>query len=40
VFETTEFFASFSVDDISVAKRFYADTLGLEVWEAEGDPEC
>jgi catechol 2,3-dioxygenase-like lactoylglutathione lyase family enzyme len=39
VFETTEFFASFSVDDLGVAKRFYADTLGLEVWETEAAPE-
>ena len=39
MFETTEFFASFSVDDLSVAKRFYGDTLGLDVWETDVGPE-
>jgi extradiol dioxygenase family protein len=27
----SEVFASFSVDDIGAAKRFYGDTLGLDV---------
>ncbi len=27
----TEFFASFSVDDLDAAQRFYAGTLGLDV---------
>ncbi len=35
MFEATEFFASFSVDDISVAKQFYAGTLGLDVGETD-----
>ena len=39
MFETTEFFASFSVDDLSVTKRFYGDTLGLDVWETDVGPE-
>ena len=29
-------FAGFSVDDIASARAFYADTLGLEVTEANG----
>lgn len=29
-------FSGFSVDDIPAAKRFYGDTLGLEVTEANG----
>ena len=36
---TTEFYASFSVDDIGVAKEFYAGTLGLEVWETDADSQ-
>lgn len=29
-------FAGFSVDDISAAKQYYEDTLGLEVTEQNG----
>ena len=39
MFEATEFFASFSVDDISVAKQFYAGTLGLDVGETDVGPQ-
>ena len=31
MFGTSELFASFSVDDIRAAKRFYGGTLGLDV---------
>ncbi|MBB5792020.1 VOC family protein [Jiangella mangrovi] len=36
MFEKTQAYSGFSVDDIPAAKRFYADTLGLEVSEANG----
>ncbi|SEF18498.1 VOC family protein [Jiangella alba] len=36
MFEKTKAFSGFSVDDIPAAKRFYAETLGLEVSEANG----
>ncbi len=36
MFETSKAFSGFSVDDIPVAKRFYGETLGLEVTEANG----
>ena len=32
----TKAFSGFSVDDIPAAKRFYGETLGLEVSEANG----
>lgn len=36
MFEKSEGFSGFSVDDISKAKEFYSKTLGLEVSEANG----
>jgi catechol 2,3-dioxygenase-like lactoylglutathione lyase family enzyme len=36
MFEHTKAFSGFSVDDIPAAKRFYGDTLGLEVTEDHG----
>jgi predicted enzyme related to lactoylglutathione lyase len=33
---TSKAFSGFSVNDIATAKAFYADTLGLEVGEANG----
>ena len=36
MFKDTQAFSSFSVDDISKAKEFYSQTLGLEVSEMEG----
>jgi predicted enzyme related to lactoylglutathione lyase len=33
MFKDTEAFSSFSVDDMEAAKRFYGETLGLEVSE-------
>ncbi|MGH2738191.1 MAG: VOC family protein, partial [Actinomycetota bacterium] len=36
MFGTTKAFSGFSVDDIPAAKRFYGETLGLEVSEADG----
>lgn len=36
MFETTKAFSGFSVDDIASAKRFYGETLGLRVSEANG----
>lgn len=36
MFAKTEAFSGFSVDDIPAAQRFYADTLGLTVTEANG----
>jgi catechol 2,3-dioxygenase-like lactoylglutathione lyase family enzyme len=36
MFEHTHAFSGFSVDDIPRAQRFYADTLGLRVSEANG----
>lgn len=33
MFQNTTAFFSFSVDDLSAAKRFYADTLGVKVEE-------
>ncbi|MBA3843158.1 MAG: VOC family protein [Actinobacteria bacterium] len=32
----THAFSGFSVDDVAAAKRFYAETLGLDVAEANG----
>lgn len=36
MFEHTKTFSGFSVDDIPAAKRFYTETLGLRVSEANG----
>ena len=36
MFENTRAFSGFSVDDIPTAKRFYSQTLGLKVSEANG----
>jgi catechol 2,3-dioxygenase-like lactoylglutathione lyase family enzyme len=36
MFKTTQAFSGFSVDDVQKAKKFYADTLGLEVSETHG----
>ena len=36
MFTTTKAFSGFAVDDIAAAKKFYADTLGLEVSEEYG----
>ncbi|MDX6638114.1 MAG: hypothetical protein QOJ01_1625 [Solirubrobacterales bacterium] len=36
MFENTKAFSGFSVDDIPTAKRFYSETLGLEVTEENG----
>ncbi|TDD66910.1 VOC family protein [Jiangella aurantiaca] len=36
MFEQTKAYSGFSVDDIPRAKQFYAETLGLEVSEANG----
>ncbi len=36
MFEHTKAFSGFSVDDIAAAKRFYGETLGLQVSEANG----
>jgi predicted enzyme related to lactoylglutathione lyase len=36
MFTTTKAFSGFSVDDIPAAKRFYGETLGLAVSEANG----
>ena len=36
MFKDTKAFSGFSVDDIAVAKEFYANTLGLDVGEANG----
>ena len=36
MFEKTKAFSGFAVDDIEAAKRFYGETLGLEVSEAHG----
>ena len=37
--DTTRTFASFSVDDLETARRFYGDTLGMRVSDAaEGGP--
>jgi catechol 2,3-dioxygenase-like lactoylglutathione lyase family enzyme len=33
VFKDTSTFSGFSVDDVAAAKRFYGETLGLEVTE-------
>ena len=35
MFKNSKAFSSFSVDDISKAKQFYGDTLGLEVSETK-----
>lgn len=35
MFRNTKAFSSFSVDDIAAAKRFYGETLGLDVSEEE-----
>lgn len=36
MFGTTKAFSGFSVDDIPAARRFYGETLGLEVSEQNG----
>jgi catechol 2,3-dioxygenase-like lactoylglutathione lyase family enzyme len=36
MFENSEAFSGFSVDDIPAAKRFYGETLGLRVTEDNG----
>jgi catechol 2,3-dioxygenase-like lactoylglutathione lyase family enzyme len=36
MFEHSKAFSGFSVDDIPAAKRFYGETLGLRVSEANG----
>ena len=36
MFKDTKAFSSFSVDDLQKAKRFYGQTLGLEVSDAYG----
>ena len=36
MFEHTKAFSGFSVDDIPRARRFYGDTLGLQVTEENG----
>jgi catechol 2,3-dioxygenase-like lactoylglutathione lyase family enzyme len=36
VFDSTRAFSSFAVDDIEAAKRFYGETLGLQISEQEG----
>jgi predicted enzyme related to lactoylglutathione lyase len=36
MFGKTRAFSGFSVDDVQTAKRFYSETLGLEVSEANG----
>jgi catechol 2,3-dioxygenase-like lactoylglutathione lyase family enzyme len=36
MFENTKAFSSFSVDDLTKARAFYGDTLGLEVTEDNG----
>jgi catechol-2,3-dioxygenase len=36
MFKDTKAFSSFSVDDLQQAKKFYSQTLGLEVSEAYG----
>ena len=36
MFENTKAFSGFSVDDVSAARRFYGETLGLNVSEANG----
>ena len=36
MFKDTKAFSSFSVDDVPAAKRFYADTLGVDVTDEMG----
>jgi catechol 2,3-dioxygenase-like lactoylglutathione lyase family enzyme len=36
MFTTTKAYSGFSVDDIAAAKRFYGETLGLDVSEDHG----
>jgi catechol 2,3-dioxygenase-like lactoylglutathione lyase family enzyme len=36
MFKDTKAFSGFSVDDVEAARRFYGDTLGLEVSEEMG----
>jgi len=36
MFANTKAFSGFSVDDVAVAKRFYGETLGLNVSEENG----
>jgi predicted enzyme related to lactoylglutathione lyase len=36
MFENTQAFSGFSVDDIPAAKQFYGETLGIKVSEANG----
>jgi predicted enzyme related to lactoylglutathione lyase len=37
MFKDTKAFSGFSVDDLDAAKRFYGETLGLEVSEMTGE---
>jgi catechol 2,3-dioxygenase-like lactoylglutathione lyase family enzyme len=37
MFKKTKAFSSFSVDDLDKAKRFYGETLGLDVVETLKD---
>jgi predicted enzyme related to lactoylglutathione lyase len=37
MFKDTKAFSSFSVDDVPAAKRFYGETLGVEVTDEMGD---
>ena len=39
MFGNTKAFSGFAVDDIETARQFYAETLGLEVTEAERDAD-
>ncbi|MGH8970960.1 MAG: VOC family protein [Actinomycetes bacterium] len=36
MFRDTKAFSGFSVDDVAKARRFYGETLGLDVSEADG----
>ena len=36
MFQKSKAFAGFSVDDLAAAKRFYGDTLGVDVEETNG----
>jgi catechol 2,3-dioxygenase-like lactoylglutathione lyase family enzyme len=36
MFDTTKAFSGFSVDDIPAARKFYGETLGLQVTEENG----
>ena len=37
MFKDTKAFSSFSVDDVPAAKRFYGETLGVNVTDEMGD---